>query len=321
MKKIVVSVATMSVLGTFLSGCGTGGQQASNNSANANQAQGNTASSTGNTTGAASNTASTDATGSKKINITWLGWTEDVATTYLWKDILESKGYKVTLTQLGLGPMFAGLSNNNANIFLDAWLPSDSTYVNKYKSKLTSLGVWYTGNTGQGVAVPSYMKNINTFQDLNQHASEFQDKIVGIEPGSQENKDVKKMIKVYGANHIKLQESSTTAMLAAIQSAYQQHKPVAAVMWTPHWAFVKYHLKYLKDPKHILSGQKTAITMEANATWAKNNPQVVKWFNNFKLNEKQLASLEEALKGQSDKGAAAKKWIAKNQSLVNGWLQ
>lgn len=318
MKKTIISVATVSMLGTIISGCGTaqnstnatGGNQTSNQSTS-----GGTANNTNNTT------SSTKVTGDKNVTIAWLGWTEDVAVTHLWKDILESKGYNVTLKQLDLGPLFAGLSQNNASFFMDAWLPIDNTYVNKYKSKLTSLGVWYTGKTGEGVAVPSYMKNINTFKDLNQHANEFKNKIVGIEPGSQENKVVKKMIKAYGANNIKLQESSTTAMLAAIKRAYQQHKPVAAVMWTPHWAFVKYHLKFLKDPKKLLAGQKTAITMEGNKEWANSHPQVVKWLKNFKMNAKQLASLEEAVKGQSDKDAAAKKWISNNQSLVNTWLK
>lgn len=315
MRKTVISVATVSMLGAFISGCGIA--QQGTNATNSNHASNqSTAAGTANNA-----TSPTQAKGDKNVTIAWLGWTEDVAVTHLWKDILESKGYTVKLTQLDLGPLFAGLSQNNASMFMDAWLPTDNTYVNKYKSDLTSLGVWYKGQTGQGVAVPSYMKNINTFQDLNQHASEFQDRIVGIEAGSEENKLVKKMITAYGANNIKLQESSTTAMLTSLQNAYQQHKPVAAVMWTPHWAFVKYHLKYLKDPKKILAGQKSAITMEANKTWAKNHPQVAKWLKNFQMNANQLASLEEAVKGQSDKDAAAKKWIANNQSLVNSWLQ
>ncbi|WAH37078.1 glycine betaine ABC transporter substrate-binding protein [Alicyclobacillus dauci] len=309
MRKSVIALSMVSALGLIVSGCGTASQTA-------NQSSNGTS-----TTGANGNdTQTTKTSGSKKISIAWLGWTEDVAVTHLWKDILESQGYQVNLTQMDLGPMFLGLSQNNTSIFLDAWLPSDNPYVNKYKSNLTSLGVWYTGDSNQGIAVPQYMNNINTMEDLNSHASEFQNRIVGIEPGSEEDNAVKKMISVYGMNNMSLQESSTTAMLSSLQHAYEQHQPIAVVMWTPHWAFVKYHLKFIKDPKKILAGQ-SSITIEANKEWAQSNPQVAKWFQNFKLNANQLASLEEAVKDQSDQDAAAKKWIQSNQALVNSWLK
>lgn len=65
-----------------MAGCGT-----TNNSAGGGG--GNTA------TG---NQAATQPTGANKnITIGMINWSEDVAATYLWRDIMKSKGYNVTL--------------------------------------------------------------------------------------------------------------------------------------------------------------------------------------------------------------------------------
>jgi glycine betaine/proline transport system substrate-binding protein len=295
-KKLALAVSSVALAGAAITGCGASNSQ-------------NTSNATG------------GAKASKNITIGWLGWTEDVAITYLWKQILENKGYHVSLKELDPGPLFLGLSNpNNLDFFMDTWIPSDSIFVNKYKAKLKDLGVWYTGSSSQGIAVPQYMKNVNTPQDLQKYASEFGNTVVGIEAGSEEMTAAQKWLQDYGVTNMHLQSSSTTAMLTSLERAYQQHKPVAVVMWTPHWAFTKYHLKYIKDPDKILASD-DSIHIEANGNWANANPQVTKWLQNFKLNATQLSALEEDVNAASDKQQGANKWLQQNQSLVNSWLK
>lgn len=301
-KKIALSVSAITLVGVTLTGCGTDNHH-----------------SKGSGPGASGN--QTNATESKTVTIGWLGWTEDIAISYLWQQILQNKGYTVNLKQLDPGPLFVGLSQpNNIDVFLDTWLPVDSVYTKKYKAQLKDIGIWYTGSSSEGIAVPDYMKNINTMQDLNQHASEFQSKIVGIEAGSEEMAQTKDLIKQYGLTNIKLQSSSTPAMLSALKKAYDKKAPIAVVMWTPHWAFTKYHLKYLKDPKNILAGA-SELHIEANKSWASSNPTVAGWLDNFSLNANELGTLEVDVKNAKSKQDGAKKWIQDNQSLVNSWLK
>ncbi|RIV18583.1 hypothetical protein D2Q93_13945 [Alicyclobacillaceae bacterium I2511] len=54
-----------------------------------------------------------------------------------------------------------------------------------------------------------------------------------------------------GFRNMHLIASSSPAMLTALQRAYQQHKPIVVTLWSPHWAFTKYKLKYLSDPQHV----------------------------------------------------------------------
>ncbi|QQE77662.1 glycine betaine ABC transporter substrate-binding protein [Alicyclobacillus sp. SO9] len=303
MKTGTKKFASLFLLTTFsiaTAGCGT---QISNNATT------NTSNATG------------GARASKTITIAWLPWTEDVATTHLWKVLLEQKGYTVNLKELDVGPLLLGLSKGGVDAFFDLWLPAEQNNIKKYKSNISYLTDWYTGESSEGVAVPKYMTNINTPQELNAHAAQFKHRIVGIDPGSQEENSVKKMVKVYGMNHIHVQDSSTPAMLTALKQAVKAKRPIAVVMWTPHWAFTKYNLKYISDPKYIVKSKTTnKILVAANKKWAKDNPTVSGWFSNFKLTPNQLASLEEYMKNTKDKDSAAKKWIAKNQSLISSWF-
>ena len=109
-------------------------------------------------------------------------------------------------------------------------------------------------------------------------------------------------------------------MLSSLQKAYQSHQPVVVTLWSPHWAFAKYQLKYLADPKGDF-GKAGWIQTEANKKWAVANPQVANWMENFKLTPNQLGTLEEDINQAPSKDAGIAKWISDNRGLVNGWFQ
>lgn len=266
-------------------------------------------------------TNSPSSTESKTIKIGYVNWAEDVATSYLWKDILDSKGYHVELKQLSIGSLFEGLSRGDLNLYFDTWLPiTEASYMKAWGSNLTDLGRWYTGKTTEGFVVPKYMKNINTMSELNSHRQEFDNRIVGIEPGAGETGLAKKAIAAYGL-HMQLQTSSTAAMLIALKRAYDAHQPIVVTLWSPHWAFTKYHLKYIQDPKHIF-GTSGWIQTEANKKWAnsKENAQVVNWIRNFKLTPQEHGTLEEDIDYASSSSVGVKHWISQHESLVQSWL-
>jgi glycine betaine/proline transport system substrate-binding protein len=267
-----------------------------------------------------SNTSASPASGDKTVTIGYVNWDEDVATTYLWKNLLASKGYQVDLKTLDAGPLFAGLSEGGVDVFFDTWLPTThKIYMDHYGSQLTSLGKWYQGQTQEGFAVPTYMKDINSISDLEKHASEFGNQIVGIDPGAGEMGLAKKAVSDYGLN-LKLVQSSSPAMLSSLQKAYQAQQPIVVTLWSPHWAFAKYQLKYLADPKGDF-GKSGWIQTEANKKWATANTQVANWLKNFKLTPTQLGTLEEDINNASSKEEGVTKWIAGNQDLVNSWFQ
>lgn len=302
-KKTVYSVASAALIAALVAGCGTTGGT--------------------NTTGTNQTGSTPAASGSKNVTIGYVDWSEDVATSYLWKDLLTQKGYNVNLKSItDAGPLFLGLSEGGVDVFFDTWLPTThKAYMQKYGSKLVNLGKWYQGVTKEGFVVPTYVKNVNSIADLQTHASEFGGQIIGIDPGAGEMKLAANAVKDYGLTNMHLVQSSSPAMLTQLEKDYKEKKPIVVTLWSPHWAFTKYKLKYLPDPKGDFGGSGW-IQTEANKKWASGNPTVTGWLKNFKMTPQQLGTLEEDINQDSsnpDKGV--QKWIAANQSVINTWFQ
>ncbi|BBJ45032.1 glycine/betaine ABC transporter permease [Streptomyces antimycoticus] len=256
----------------------------------------------------------------QSVNIGYINWDEGVASTFLWKELLEQRGFKPKVQSYDVGALYTGMAAGNIDFETDSWLPTThASYWAKYKSKLENLGSWY-GPTSLEVAVPSYVKGVKTLEDLEKKSSTFKKKIVGIEPGAGEMKLMQdKVMPGYGLNkNFSLVKGSTAAMLSQLDRSYAKKEPIAVTLWSPHWAYNKYDLVKLKDPKGAF-GKGDRIDSLARKGFSKDNPQVAKWIKDFKLDEEQLTSLEAAIqdagKGKEQEGVRA--WLKKNPGLVN----
>ncbi|MFD5386380.1 ABC transporter permease/substrate binding protein [Streptomyces sp. NPDC056697] len=256
----------------------------------------------------------------QSVNIGYINWDEGVASTFLWKELLEQRGFKPKVQSYDVGALYTGMAAGNIDFETDSWLPTThASYWAKYKDKLENLGSWY-GPTSLEVAVPSYVKGVKTLEDLEKKSGTFKKKIVGIEPGAGEMKLMQdKVMPGYGLNKdFSLVKGSTAAMLSQLDRSYAKKEPIAVTLWSPHWAYDKYDLVKLKDPKGAF-GKGDRIDSLARKGFSKDNPQVAKWIKNFKLDEKQLTSLESAIqdagKGKEQEGVRA--WLKKNPGLVN----
>lgn len=258
----------------------------------------------------------------KEIKIGYIPWDEDIAVSYLWKALLEEKGYKVTLQQADVAPVFSGVAKGDIDLFLDAWMPSThSTYMDQYGDDIAVLGTWYD-QADSGLAVPDYM-DIQSIEDLNDHKDELGGNIVGIEPGAglmrltREN-----AIPDYGLDSWKLVESSTPAMLAELDKAVSNQKPIVVTLWRPHWAFEEYNLRYLEDPKNSMNPS-GAEKLQAIGPkdFADKFPEVAKWMKSFKMDLKQLAGLESEINNSKDEAEGVEAWLSKNESVKDIWLK
>ncbi|MEW2395475.1 glycine betaine ABC transporter substrate-binding protein [Streptomyces sp. NPDC046862] len=251
------------------------------------------------------------------------GWDENVATTYLWKEMLETEGYQVKVQSLDVASTFTAVANGQVDVYTDAWLPTThQAYWERYGDKLERISTWY-GTAENNLAVPEYMKDVNTIEDLKNKQGEFDNRIVGIEAGAGLMKLTRTSVMPdYGLSDYKLVEGSTAAMLSELDSSIKKEKPVVVTLWKPHWAFTKYPIKALKDPKGAFGPPDKAETITSKE-YAKNHPELVKWMGRFKLSTDQLGSLELMIqeKGKGKEQEAAKEWIAKNKSLVDSWTK
>src|SRR5699024_6782552 len=100
-----------------------------------------------------------------------------------------------------------------------------------------------------------YMEDVNSIEDLVDNTSSVGDKtnwtITGIEPGSgQMVVTEEQVMEDYGIDEWELQSSSSAAMATALGEAIEDEEPIVVTLWSPHWSYTKWDLKYLDDPKN-----------------------------------------------------------------------
>ncbi|MES5822352.1 ABC transporter permease/substrate binding protein [Streptomyces sp. RG80] len=253
------------------------------------------------------------------VDVAWFPWDEDIAVTYLWKNVLERRGYRLNLKQMDVGPVYTGLASGDLDLNFDAWLPyAQANYWDKNKDRLADLGTWYEP-TSLEIAVPSYVKGVKSYEDLKGKADLFDGRIIGIEPGTGEmNLLKKKVLPGYGLDkEYEVVDGSTPAMLAELKRAYAKKEPVAVVLWSPHWAYSQYDLTKLKDDKKLF-GEGNTIRTIANEKFPEQYPQLTKWIKNFRMSEDELGTLEAEIneRGQGHEEEAVAAWLKEHPDMV-----
>ncbi|HHJ6898686.1 TPA: ABC transporter permease/substrate binding protein [Streptococcus pyogenes] len=252
------------------------------------------------------------------VNIAYVQWDSEVASTHVIAEVLKNEGYHVTLTPLDNAVMWQTVANGNADFSTSAWLPvTHGQQYQKYKSKLDDLGPNLKG-TKLGLAVPKYMTDVNSIEDLSKQADQ---KITGIEPGAGIMAAAKKTLKEYhNLSSWELVAASTGAMTTSLDQAIKKKDPIVVTAWSPHWMFAKYDLKHLKDPKETFGSTENINTI-ARKGLKKDLPNVYKIIDKFHWTQKDMeAVMLDINKGMSPE-AAAKKWVEANKSKVSSWTK
>ncbi|MBB6399006.1 glycine betaine/proline transport system substrate-binding protein [Actinomadura coerulea] len=246
------------------------------------------------------------------------GWAEGEAATALWKRLLTDKGYKVEVKNLDTGPLYAGMSKGDVDLFVDSWLPgTHEDYWKQYGDKLEKVGVWYD-SAPLTIAVPNYSP-LKTLDDLKGKGGSYGGKIVGIEKSSGLYRvSQEEMLPAYGLkDEYKVTTSSTAAMLTELKKAVDAKKDIVVTLWRPHWAYTKYPIRDLQDPKGAM-GKPDGINTIARKDFGKDQPEVTGWLKKFRMDDKQLGSLEDLMenqyKGKPDEAVDA--WLKTNQSYA-----
>lgn len=260
------------------------------------------------------------------ITIGYVAWDEDIAVTELWKQLLESKGYRVEAVQKDAVPdLFRGVAEGRFDVFMDAWLPSVHTEQwARYGGSMVDLGPWYEPGD-LGLAVPDYVDEVESLVDLPEYADLFNGTIVGIEPTAGLTRTVdKSVIPEYGlTGRYRQKAKDTGTMLQALDSAYAAKRPVLVGMWRPHWAFSKYDIRYLDDPADAFGDPDKLHTIVSRKFHGRRDNEALEWLRNFRVTPDQLQGLEAAIQeagGAESKSAAVETWIGDNQPLVKQWL-
>ena len=255
--------------------------------------------------------------GDKKITIAYVNWAEGVAMTQLAKNILEKKGYTVTLKNADVAPVFAAVAGGDADIFLDTWMPvTHHNYMETFGDKVTILNTNFNG-ARIGLVVPDYVA-VNNITELNSAKDKLGGHIVGIDAGAGIMGKAEEAVNAYQLDY-QLQSSSEAAMMATLKKSIDEKQPIVITGWAPHWMFSRYKLRFLEDPKKVF-GETEKIQTIANNEFSIADTVAVSFFRKFQLNGEQMGSLMGVLADADGKeDAAISEWIKNNRELVGSW--
>lgn len=266
-----------------------------------------------------------DATGApgdaEPIHFGWIAWDENIANTFLWKEILEQEGYDVNETQLDAAPVYAGLADGTLDLFLDAWLPiTHSDYWAQYGDQLEDFGLWHEPGV-LTIAVPDYAE-VESLADLAEHQDTYGGQIIGIEPGAGLTRITREEVMPgYGLDDWELVESSTPAMLTELERAIDAEEPIVVTLWRPHWAYAELPIRDLEDPETLL-GEPEELHALGRDGFAEDYPRVAEWIEAFEMDGQELGSLSALINemGDGQEQEAARQWMEENADLVDSWL-
>ncbi len=252
-----------------------------------------------------------------EINLAYVEWDTEVASTHVVGQVLEDLGYKVTLTPLDNGIMWEALANGEVDSMVSAWLPqTHAPQVEKYKDKIENLGENLTG-AKIGLVVPSYM-DVDSIEDLTNQANQT---ITGIEPGANMMATTENAYKEYkNLEGWHVLTSSAGAMTAALSQAISNNEEIIITGWSPHWIFNAYDLKYLDDPKGLYGTEEYIGTFARNGL-KEDAPEAYRVLDRFHWTAEAIESVMfDIMEGMSATDAA-KKWIDNNQDIVAEWTK
>jgi glycine betaine/proline transport system substrate-binding protein len=266
--------------------------------------------------------AGSDVGRGQKIEIGYIPWDEGIASTYLWKELLERRGFEVEATQYAAGPLYTGLAQGQIDFQTDSWLPvTHAEYWKKYGDRLDDLGSWYSP-TSLEITVPSYVQGVDSLADLKGKSDLFDGRIIGIEPSAGMMGLLKQdVLKDYGLDgEYEVVDGSTPAMLAELKRAYAKKEPIAVTLWSPHWAYSDYDLKKLADPKGSW-GEGDGVHTLSRDGFAEDHPEAGRWLKDFRMTEEQLTSLEADIQkaGKGKEQTAVRGWLDERPDLLDEW--
>lgn len=258
------------------------------------------------------------------ITIGWTSWADAKFVVHLAKQQIEKRtDHKVKLQMSSIGVQYKSVADGDTDAMMMAWFPdTHAAYWKKVHDKVVDLGPMYNG-AKLGWAVPDYVPKdkLSSIKDL--HNSDVKDKldgrIQGIDPGAGIMQLSKKAMKDYDLkdDDYRLLSASGPAMTAALKRAEKNKDWIVVTLWTPHWAFGKWDLRFLDDPKGDLGGPQF-VDAVVRKGFRKDYPAVAKFLSNMHIPLEQLQNAMYKAR-KTDEKTAVSDFIENHEALVKSW--
>jgi glycine betaine/proline transport system substrate-binding protein len=238
---------------------------------------------------------------------------------YLSQVILEQEGFEVKIVEAEIGILYQALSDQEIDAFIDVWSPNlHKDYLEKYGETFEIAGTLYS-DMPLGVAVPTYMEDINSIEDVAANPELFNHEVYAIEPGSGMAITTEEMVETYEMDDFTIQNSSVAAMLAQVDKVINNEEAIVFNAWRPHPMFVRYDIKFLEDPRDTWKSDDVEIAVTPQLK--EGSPTAYKLFANMELTLDMVEDWIMELDEEKSPEELAENWVEENQETVNEWLE
>jgi len=260
----------------------------------------------------------------KKVRLSDVGWTDIQVTTGVASTLLTALGYEPEVTQLSVAVTLTALKENDIDVFLGNWMPTQTDALKPYtdEGSIEVVGLNLEG-AGFGPVVPNYVAEagVKSLADLGPNAEKFGGKIYGIEAGSSGNKNLLALIED-PANNLKdyeLVESSEAGMLTQAEQTIKDNGWVVFLGWTPHPVMGEMPITYLTGLEKAGFGEAKVYTLSRKG-YVSECPNAGTFFKNLKFNlSMENGMMDKVLKGENPNDVA-KAWLKENPDAIKPWI-
>lgn len=264
----------------------------------------------------------------QKPRLVDVGWSDIAATTGIATVLLEALGYGPSTTIASLPVALTGMKNGRIDIFLGYWKPAMTPVIEPFVAQghVQVLDTPNLAGARYTLAVPTYLydRGLKTFADIARFQKELDGRILGIEPGTDGNALIQRMIRDdrFGLKNFRLVESSEADMLAEVQRALRARKAVLFLGWEPHPMNVQLKMSYLAGGDEVFGpnqGEARVYTV-VRAGYLAQCPNVAALLNKLQFSAAMESQLMAPILEKARPVAAARNFLRKNPAVVEPWL-
>ncbi|MDD4524168.1 MAG: glycine betaine ABC transporter substrate-binding protein [Methanosarcina sp.] len=255
---------------------------------------------------------------SEPVKIGYVLWDGEIASTNVMLQVLKQAGYKnVEIVAVDAGPLYQGVASGQFDFTTSAWLPyTHQSYWETYGDRVDSVQT-NLEDCKIGLVVPAYV-TIDSIEELNSEKEKFNGRIVGIDPGAGIMQASETAISEYDLE-MELISGSSAAMTASLKKAVASEKWEAVTLWSPHWAFNRWDLKYLDDPKGAY-GDADHVETLARLGLKEEKPNLYGILTRFQWTHDDIQAVMMDIESGMKPEEAAAKWVENNPEKVKEWI-
>ena len=262
------------------------------------------------------------------VRLSDIGWTDVTATTAIFANLLQQLGYQPKVTVLSVPVTFAAMRNKDIDVFLGNWMPAQEADRKAYLAdgSVEVIGVNLAG-AKYTLAVPAYTyaAGLHDFADITHFDGTLNHTIYGIEPGNDGNRLILGLIKqnTFGLGAFKLVESSEQGMLAEVERAFKDRRPIVFLAWDPHPMNMRFNLRYLTGGDASFGPNFGSATVQTNTRtgYSARCPNLGQLLKNLRFDTHAESEMMSAvLDSHTQLDSAAGLWIRTHTALVTQWL-